>query len=83
MADFTDDARAVAAAEALGDAGGNEASVERMAESVALAADSISEITSDTVDDVLTTVSALIREKPLMAVGIAAGVAYLVGRLRS
>ena len=65
------------------DVGIGEASFDEVTESVASAADSIRGIALDTVDDVIATVSTLIREKPLMAVGIAAGAAYLLGRLRS
>lgn len=83
MADFTEEARIVAS-ESLDDvAGGVEASVEAVKESMSSAAASVREIATDTVEDVVTSVSALIREKPLMAVGIAAGVAYLLGRLKA
>lgn len=83
MADFTEEARIVAAQSVDDVAGGIDASVDVVKESVVSAAASVREIASDTVDDVAASVSALIRERPLVAVGIAAGLAYLVGRLRA
>lgn len=53
------------------------------AESLAAAAGSMQDIVADTADDIARTVSALIREKPLLAVGLAATIAYVLGRLRS
>ncbi len=53
------------------------------AEALATAASSIQETVSDTANDIASTVSALIRAKPLFAVGLAAAVAYVVGRLRA
>jgi ElaB/YqjD/DUF883 family membrane-anchored ribosome-binding protein len=83
MADFTEEARIVAAESADDVTDGIEASVEAVKDSVSSAAASVRDIATDTVDDVVTSVSALIRERPLMAVGIAAGVAYLLGRLKA
>jgi ElaB/YqjD/DUF883 family membrane-anchored ribosome-binding protein len=65
------------------DAASVDAAAAEVSESLAAAGASIRDVVSNTAEDIGDTLAVLIRERPLLAVGVAAGLAYLLGRLRS